>query len=248
MMEAGFVDRFDSRVSQSVISSQSVLSECRTFSWHWSLAKNKETRTIVEWKQIRCSIKKYKSGGKVGGVRNMLRAGKKDEEGWERTWRWSQMRLSISPLSLIMDHFHREPTESKPEVTEKRPQANRSSTPVSAYIHSSAVTRRLYLQPSAWSSSPSSSPLPKFWTCQNVWGTRWTGIPIPSARDAKGRWLSPLHVRVKTQGGGMLLRELFCLFRFRRLTWPPLPSAGSGSGPQKQAGGRLGWAPVKAST
>lgn len=68
-MEAGFVDRVNFSASQSFISSQSVLSECRTFSWHWSLAKNKETRTNEEWKQIGCSIKKYKSRGKVGGVR-----------------------------------------------------------------------------------------------------------------------------------------------------------------------------------
>lgn len=185
-MDAEFVDRFDFRASQSFISSQSVLSECWTFSWHWSLVKNKETRMIEEWKQIGCSIKKYMSGGKVEWVRNMLQAEKKGEGGWERTWRQSQMWLSISPLwaVVIMDHFHREPNESKPEVTVKRPQANHPSTSVSAYTHSSAVTRRLYLQPPAWSSSPSSSPLPKFWTCQNVWRNEVNRNPKP---ERKGR-------------------------------------------------------------
>lgn len=178
-MDAEFVHRSDFRASQSFISSQSVLSECWTFSWHWPLVKNKETRMIEEWKQIGCSIKKYKSGGKVGGVRNMLQAEKKVGGGWERTW-----RQSVSPLwaVVIMDHFHREPNESKPEVTVKRPQANRPSTPVSAYTHSSAVTRRLYLQPPVWTSSPSSSLLPKFWTCQNVWGNKVNRNPKPERK------------------------------------------------------------------
>lgn len=164
------------------------------------------------------------------------------------------MQLSISPLwaVVIMDHFHREPTESKPEVTEKWPQANRPSTPVSAYTHSSAVTRRLYLQPPAWSSSPSSSPLPKFWTCQNVWGNKVNRNPKPE-HQGRGGTLAVSTSRKSENtgrgvGGGMLLHELFCLFRFRRLTWPPLPSARLWLRATEEAGGRWGWAPAKAST
>lgn len=223
-----------------------MLSECRTFSWHWPLAKNKEMRTNEEWKQIRCNIKKSKSGGIVG-VRNMLWVKTKGEGGWERTWSWSQMQLSVSRFwaMVLMDHFHREPTESKSEVTEKRPPSQPLSTPVSAYTHSSEVTQHLYLKPPAWSSSWSSSPLPKFWTCQNVRGMRWTEIPDLSAKgtrmDVKGREgmqrdakgckgklaVSTLRKSENT-GRGILLCELLCLFRLRGLTCPPLSSAGYG--------------------
>lgn len=107
--------------------------------------------------------------------RRVKEAGKEHRDG---------AKCSVSPFwaIVIMDNFHREPTESKPEVTEKRPQANCPSIPISAYTHSSAVTRRLCLLPPAWSSLLSSSPLLKFWTCQNVWGNEVKRIPKPKLK------------------------------------------------------------------
>lgn len=92
-------------------------------------------------------------------------------------------------------------------------------------------------------------PAPKVLNMSECLGERSEPESQTRAQGTRmGRWLSPLHVRVKTQGEGCRYANFSTCLGFWRLTWPPLPSAGSGLGPQKQAGGRLGWAPLKAST
>lgn len=220
-MEAGFVNTFDFRVSRYFISGQSVLSECRMFSWHRSLLKNKET-TIKEWKQIE-KVSRNIRAEEGERFRNIL---------WEEWRRWRRLRknMKMEPnvvehfpvwAVVIMNNFHREPTESKPEVTERQAQAN-------------CLYSCLHLHPFLCGYGPSLSRLqlghlrccPPTQSSGHVrvfGGTSWTESQN-RAPGARKHWLSPLHVRVKTQGGDAVV----CLFRFQQLTWPPLLSAGSG--------------------
>lgn len=172
--------------------------------------ENKETRTIVEWKQIRCSIKKYKSGGKVGGVRNMLRAGKKDEGGWERTWRWSQMRLSISPLSY---------NGSFPQGANWiQTRSDRKTTPSQPLLHSCLCLHPL-LCGHAPSLSPASSlviftvflPAPEVLNMSECLGNEVNRNPNPERKGREGTLAVSTSRKSENTGRGDAVARAFLL-------------------------------------
>lgn len=153
-------------------------------SWHWSLTKNKETKTFKEWKQIGWTIKYYKSRGEGGGVRNILWG----EKSWRRlekkTWGCSQNVVECFP-SLSSGYNEQFPKRANWIQTRSDRKTSPSQPPPLLSPITPTPRWSCFILSPAWSSLLL-SPCSEFWTCQNVCENELKGIPNPST-GSEGR-------------------------------------------------------------